>query len=207
MVIKSSGDVSISLHANKLFGELLEDEAITEIAINRPGEIFFEKNGVWYYQEAAHITYDLCDSFARALAKYRSDYIGDMKPILSAVLPDGERTQVITPPACERETISITVRKPNKSFFDLDYYINNGFFSRVIKTENRLSDDDRTLLEIYHKGDYAEFLKQAVICGKNIVIAGETGSGKTTLMKALVDYIPLHERLGTIEDTDRKSVV
>ena len=43
MVINSSGDVSISLHANKLFGELLEDEAITEIAINRPREIFFEK--------------------------------------------------------------------------------------------------------------------------------------------------------------------
>ncbi len=89
-----------------------------------------------------------------------------MKPILSAVLPDGERTQVIIPPACERETISITVRKPNKSFFDLDYYIKNGFFSRVIKTEHRLSEDDQKLLEIYNQSDYAEFLKQAVICGK-----------------------------------------
>lgn len=45
MVINSSGDVSISLHANKLFGKLLEGEAITEIAINRPGEIFFEQKG------------------------------------------------------------------------------------------------------------------------------------------------------------------
>ncbi|TYA97880.1 P-type DNA transfer ATPase VirB11, partial [Aggregatibacter actinomycetemcomitans] len=87
MAINSSGDVSISLHANKLFGELLEGEAITEIAINRPGEIFFEQKGVWHYQDAPHITYDLCDSFARALAKYRGDYISDTKPILSAVLP------------------------------------------------------------------------------------------------------------------------
>ncbi|KOE52048.1 P-loop NTPase family protein [Aggregatibacter actinomycetemcomitans] len=116
MAINSSGDVSISLHANKLFGELLEGEAITEIAINRPGEIFFEQKGVWHYQDAPHITYDLCDSFARALAKYRGDYISDTKPILSAVLPTGERTQIILPPASERETISITVRKPNKSF-------------------------------------------------------------------------------------------
>lgn len=54
MVINSSGDVSILLHANKLFGKLLEDEAITEIAINRPSEIFFEKRRMALSRRSAY---------------------------------------------------------------------------------------------------------------------------------------------------------
>ncbi|MBN6059381.1 P-type DNA transfer ATPase VirB11 [Aggregatibacter actinomycetemcomitans] len=197
----TSQATSLEIHTKRLFGTLLDDEQITEIAINRPGEIFFEKCGKWQKEKAEQITFSLCESFAKALAKFRNDDINEIKPVLSAVLPTGERVQVVFPPACERDTISITVRKPNKSFFDLPYYINNGFFDRVIQSENKLSENDEQLLQMFQAKKYSDFLSQAVTLGKNIIIAGETGSGKTTLMKSLVDFIPLEERLATIEDT------
>lgn len=63
-----------------------------------------------------------------------------------------------------------------------------------------VSDHDQELLELRRKRDYAEFFKKCVLYKKNVVVAGATGSGKTTFMKALVNHIPSEERLVTIED-------
>ena len=193
--------VSILHETSSLFGKYLDQDGVTEIAINRPNEIFIEQNSEWKRFEETHITYDSCYRFANALATYNSDIIHDTKPILSSVLPTGERVQVVMPPACEKDTISITVRKPSKTFFSLDNYIEQGFFNRVIQKVDKLTDIDIELLDLYQRKDYATFLQKAVLYGKNIVIAGETGSGKTTFMKALIDFIPIEERLATIEDT------
>ncbi|OOF40062.1 P-type DNA transfer ATPase VirB11 [Rodentibacter rarus] len=194
-------NVSILHETQSLFGEYLSMDGVTEIAVNRPNEIFIERNSHWEYMEVGQITYDSCFRFANALATYNADIIHDTKPILSSVLPSGERVQVVMYPACEKDTISITIRKPSQTFYSLDDYVKSGFFNRIIQQTKQISDVDRELLGLYQQGQYAEFLKKAVLYGKNIVIAGETGSGKTTLMKALTDYIPLDERLITIQDT------
>lgn len=194
-------NISILHETQSLFGEYLAMDGVTEIAVNRPNEIFIERNSRWEYMSAKQITYDSCFRFANALATYNKDIIHDTKPILSSVLPSGERVQVVIPPACEQDTISITIRKPSQTFFSLDDYVKDGFFKRVIKQTKQLSDVDSELLTLYEQEKYDDFLKKAVQVGKNIAIAGETGSGKTTLMKALTDYIPLDERLVTIQDT------
>ena len=194
-------NVSINYSAKKLFGTYLTIDGVTEIVVNRPGQVFTECHGEWQQHEAPHITLESCRHFSTELATYNKDLIDDTKPILSSVLPTGERVQIVVPPACERDTISITIRKPSQTFFSLGDYISAGFFDRIIAKTIALSKTDEHLLQLYHAGQYADFLKYAVLYGKNIVIAGETGSGKTTLMKALNEFIPIWQRIVTIEDT------
>ena len=135
---------------------------------------------------------------------------GESTPIVSAVLPNGERSQFVMPPACKDGTISITIRKPGFTVRTLDSYVKDGFFNHVC-TVQALPDADQELLELGAKMQdcdsleelaqkRANFLIRAVELGKNIVIAGETGSGKTTFMKALMQAIPTDERIITIED-------
>ncbi len=82
----------------------------------------------------------------------------------------------------------------------LEQYKEDGFFQEILEVQSGLSEQDRELLELRRQRDYAEFFKKAVLFKKNIVVAGATGSGKTTFMKSLVNHIPHEERLVTIED-------
>lgn len=75
------------------------------------------------------------------------------------------------------------------------------FFSKTRAANDGASTQDQGLLALYRAGRFKEFLRQAVISRKNIIISGATGSGKTTLSKALIKHIPEHERIISIEDT------
>ena len=75
-----------------IFGTLLDDPSITELAINRPGEIFYEKRGRWCSIEAPHVDMDMLSSFTTNVAVYNSQsFEAKTAPILSALLPGGER--------------------------------------------------------------------------------------------------------------------
>ncbi|MGO8655077.1 ATPase, T2SS/T4P/T4SS family, partial [Rhizobium ruizarguesonis] len=71
----------------------------------------------------------------------------------------------------------------------------------VAREEADVSAIDRTLLDLHRTGSYQAFLREAVHARKNIIISGATGSGKTTLSKALIRHIPSSERIISIEDT------
>lgn len=180
---------------------LNEDESITEIVVNRPQEIWYERDGVWHKDDAPELTFDHCLSLGIAVAFYaENDFNADKAPILSAVLPGNERSQFVMPPACEEGTISITIRKPSKRVFKIEDYVNNGFFDRVLPVTNDISESDQELLDMLGQKDYQQFLVEAVKREKNIVVAGATGSGKTTFMKTLNEEIPATDRIITIED-------
>src|SRR5574344_2035538 len=99
--------------------------------------------------------------------------------------------------------MSITIRKPSKVRYTKEDYKAQGMFDDIRhEKERRLSPEEQNLINLYNKKEWDTFLSEAVKIGKNIVIAGATGSGKTTYMKSLIDDIPLHERLITIEDTE-----
>lgn len=189
----------------------LADPDVTEICVNKPGQVYIEKNGSWEMHEVESLTYDKLNGLGVAVARYSSNDFGETVPVLSAVLPGGERVQFVRPPACTAGTISVTIRKPSHQVRSLDDYIESGFFDHVTRRDT-LNDDDLELLKIYNRLNdpnidqkdaviaRAAFLEQAVRRNKNIVIAGETGSGKTTFMKALMQSIPNDQRILTIED-------
>lgn len=191
-------NLSLDFMKQQLFGDLLPIEGLTEIAINRPGEIHTKIHGAWQ-RHAAAVTLRQCYAFANALAAWHEDNIDDVSPILSATLGSGERVQVIIPPACERDTVSITLRKPAFEQKNHQLYIDNGFYHRVTNKQQEENHDD-ALTQYYHRGDIPRFMEKAVEYGKTLFIVGETGSGKTTYMKMLLHYIPLHLRLITLED-------
>ncbi|KHS85156.1 P-type DNA transfer ATPase VirB11 [Pectobacterium carotovorum] len=191
-------NLSLDFMKNQLFGEYLPLAGLTEIAINRPGEIHTKINGRWQNHDSP-ITLRQCHAFAKALASWNEDNIDDTSPILSATLGSGERVQTIIPPACERNTVSITLRNPSFEQKTHQSWIDAGFYNQIAGKERNEGKDDE-LTRCYNKGDIPHFIEKAVEYGKTIFIVGETGSGKTTYMKTLLYYIPPHLRLTTIED-------
>jgi len=187
-------------HHLEFANELMNDSAVTEIAVNRPFEVWHEKNGEWNHHEDKSVTFDHLRSLATAIARYSNDDISETKPILSAILPGGERVQVVIPPACEHGTVSITIRKPSFTIRTLGDYEQQGFFNHIKPISSDLTKGEKELLRLKEAKDYIGFLRLAVKLEKVIVVAGETGSGKTTFMKALMQEIPTWQRIITIED-------
>lgn len=190
-------------HIKNLFGDLLNSNDITEIVINRINQIRYEDKNGWHVgtdEENALITKENLNYFVNAAATYSNNILNDSHPIMSADLPDGERLQVVIPPACDKSQFSITIRKPSQFTITLDDFSNQGFFNDIVIGEY-VDPVDSELQKSLSEKRYKEFFSLAVSCGtKNIVIAGATGSGKTTFMKSLIYSIPADQRIITIED-------
>ena len=181
---------------------------VTEIAINRPGEVFTEAGPHWRRHEAPALTLERCWSLATAIASYTNQRVDMQTPLLSAQLPGRERIQIVVPPAAERDTVSMTIRIPDRSIRAFEDYVQQGFFGRYVWARPRalaqrraeLGDIQRRLIQQLEDGQLAAFLKLAVQEKLNMVFVGDTGCGKTSLMKAVCPHIPADERLVTIED-------
>jgi type IV secretion system protein VirB11 len=178
----------------------LGDDGVTEVAINRPGEVWTERGSLWRYHALPSVTLEVLRSMAITAARFASQDISENKPLLSATLPEGERLQVVLPPACEAGTVSLTIRKPAKTNRSLSDYEGQGFFQHIRPKTKGPTPNDEKLIQLHRQKAYGEFFRLAVRSQKVIVVAGETGSGKTTLMKALMEEIPSEERILTIED-------
>lgn len=190
-------------HINNLFGDLLTRHDITEIVINKIGQIRYETKSGWQIgteEENERVTKDNLNFFVNASATYSNNILNENHPIMSADLPDGERLQVVIPPACDKSQYSITIRKPSQFTITLDDFSNQGFFDDIVLGEY-VDPVDSELQKLLSEKQYKAFFSLAVACGtKNIVIAGATGSGKTTFMKSLIYSIPADQRIITIED-------
>ena len=173
---------------------------VTEVAINKPGEIWTEGPSGWTYHAAPEMTYEICMHICQLIATYNEKDISIERPILSAALPDGERVQVIIPPACLANSVSMTIRKPSMTDKTLLELENSGAFSDVIDTFDGLRSFEVELIQLKKERRIREFLHKAVLEKRNILIVGKTGSGKTTLTRSLIHSIPKTERLVTIED-------
>ncbi|MGN2243092.1 P-type DNA transfer ATPase VirB11 [Frateuria sp. GZRR33] len=182
--------------------EFMAAPDVTEICINRPGELYLEHRGGWQRMEVPSLTYERARQFCTAVVNESNtgQRITDIDPVVSLTFPTGQRAQFVIPPACEAGNVSITIRLPSKQARTLDQYQAEGFFDRVWEDASELTEHDRELQALRAERRYAEFFKAAVRGKKNIVVSGATGSGKTTFMKSLVHHIPAEERLVTIED-------
>lgn len=179
---------------------LLDSGEWSEVAINKPRELWTEGAQGWVRHDMPKLSYDACYRLGQLIASFNAKSLSPDFPIVGGELPKGERVQVLIPPACTPETVSITIRKPsnvNKSLLQLEA---EGSFDRVRVVEPGLQDFERDLIALKDTGRVREFLELAVRKKRTIMITGKTGSGKTTIAKSLLDCIGDDERLVTLED-------
>lgn len=194
---------SLQIYTNKYFSKYLEDDNINEICYNGDGSIWTQDNKGQWTENKENLSYNQMMAFGSVTASHKEDTLKTNKPILSATLNNGERIQVVIPPVTKKNHVSITIRKPSKTIFDFEHYIEQGMFENIVHLKNRnLNSDEFNLLSLYKKEEWVDFIKLSIKLNKNIVIAGATGSGKTTFMKSLIPLIPLEQRLISIEDTE-----
>ncbi len=194
--------------------DLLADAAVTEICINRPGEAFVERDRGWSREPLVFATFDWCMSVAKLVANFTKQRVSASEPLLSATLPSGERIQIVLPPATEDGTVSITIRRPSSALWTLDQLEQKLVFADVRISPARTNadeleaatHDERELIGLLQARDVAGFLRRAVQLRKNILLSGATGSGKTTVSKALILEIPPEDRIVTIEDVKELSL-
>ncbi|CAO94813.1 P-type DNA transfer ATPase VirB11 [Salmonella enterica] len=197
--------------------DLLNVDGITEVAVNQPGVIWFERGNGWESQISEQCNYGALADLAQALSvknntggidsQWLNGKVNGVNSIHSVTLPDGERGQIILPPVTEQGKISITIRKPSKSRFTLQSYIDSGRLSnyeicgKAFDKHRPLTHDQEEMLGLLRRGDTDRFFKKSVEMKLNHLMVGATGSGKTTFMKAVADLFPLNRRYITMEDT------
>lgn len=197
---KSKDRSAALLHFLALLAPWMDDPSITEICINRPGGLFTETRAGFSYHACEALNFDTLMQMARLIATNSNQKIDEMNAILSATLPGGQRCQIILPPACEAGTVSFTIRKPSTVNLTLDDYERQGAFDDCIEPGAAIAPHEQALLDLKHAGKYRDFLQLAVQSHQNIIVSGATGSGKTTFTKAIIQEIPTHERLISIEN-------
>ncbi|HLU69095.1 MAG TPA: ATPase, T2SS/T4P/T4SS family [Kofleriaceae bacterium] len=155
----------------------LEDPEVTEVMINGPSTIYIERRGRIMRTPARFACERDLLAALRNLAQYVGRHIGADRPILEARLPDGSRVEAILAPAAQDGPI-VSIRR----------------FSREPLTIERLIAGGAMTEEL------AEVLAALVACKQNIIVAGGTSSGKTSLLGALSALIPAGDRIVVIED-------
>lgn len=158
--------------------ELLDDDGITEIMVNGWDSIFYEKNGQIYKWEKHFENHKRLEDIVQRIAGISNKIVNEAIPIADTRLPDGSRVNIVMNPVAINGPI-VTIRK---------------FYETPLSMEKLIEINSITQ-------ETADFLKQLVISGYNIFISGGTGTGKTTFLNALSNYIPKEERVITIEDS------
>lgn len=179
---------------------------VTELCINRPGEAFIETREGWSREHLTFADFDWCRNFAKLVGNATRQRVDEQSPLLSAALPSGERVQIVLPPAVPLGSVAITLRRPADAVWSLQELSNRGLFRSTRLAAAGPSESQVALQALLARGAYEQFMRDAVRAKLNILCSGPTGSGKTTLSKALIREIPREERLIAIEDAAELSL-
>ena len=167
-----------SLRKLDILQELLEDDEVTEIMVNGPGHIFYEKKGLFYKYPHEFGSEEKLQDVIQQMVGRHNRVVNMSSPIVDTRLEDGSRVNIVLSPIAI-DGSAISIRKFSKTKLDMKRLIEAGTLSEEV----------------------AEFLKKLVLCRYNLFISGGTSSGKTTFLNALSAFIPEEERIITIEDS------
>jgi type IV secretion system protein VirB11 len=185
------------------FRSYLNDPKVSEICVNRPGEVWIERMDAPTMQriEDGNITTDHMMTLARQIARISDQAVNQQSPLLSACLPTGERVQIVIPPVAVKG-IALSIRKQVVQDMTLSDYAHAGAFKGVeVIANTHASRSNDKLRALADAGNIQAFISEAAKARKNIVISGGTSTGKTTLLNAILKEIDANERIITIEDT------
>ena len=167
-----------SIRGFGLLDSIISDDSITEVMINGPDNIFIEQNGHLYKLEKKFESQRRLEDVIQRIVGLAGREVNQANPICDTRLPDGSRVNVVLPPIALCGP-TMTIRKFSKTPMTIEKLIAYGSITQEIADK----------LELLVKAKY------------NIFISGGTGSGKTTFLNALSNYIPKDERVITIEDS------
>lgn len=157
---------------------LIDDKSITEIMVNNHKEIFIERDGEVSKVNIQFESQQKLEDIIQAIVSKVNRVVNESSPIVDARLQDGSRVNVVLPPLALKGPV-MTIRK---------------FPERPLMIEDLI--EKRAITE-----EAANFLKDLVAAKYNVFIGGGTGSGKTTFLNVLSNFIPKQERIITIEDS------
>ncbi|MDC7289630.1 CpaF family protein [Blautia schinkii] len=167
-----------SIRGLGILDEIMEDDSITEIMINGPDNIFIERSGNVMRLNRHFESQKYLEDIIRKIVGRVGREVNSANPIVDTRLPDGSRVNVVLPPVSLSGPI-VTIRKFSKTPMTFDVLLRYGSVTPEV----------------------ANFLQRLVRAKYNIFISGGTGSGKTTFLNALSNFIPADERIITIEDS------
>lgn len=167
-----------SIRGFGLLDTIMADDNITEVMINGPDDIFIEKKGRLTKLDQKFESERRLEDIIQKIVGLAGREVNQANPIVDTRLPDGSRVNVVLPPISLKGAI-VTIRKFSKTPMTVEQLIRYG----------SITPDIAVVLELLVKAKY------------NIFIAGGTGSGKTTFLNALSNFIPKDERVITIEDS------
>jgi len=157
---------------------LLLDDSVSEVMINGADSVFIEKRGFLEPVKGVSLGERALLVAVKNIARRLGDDISEAKPILDSRLPDGSRVAAVIPP-CSLHGVTLTIRKFNSRHFEIEDLVTAGTLDRGLANQ----------------------LEDYVLKRRNILVAGGTGAGKTSLLNAMARLIPDDERLLLIEDT------
>ena len=167
-----------SLRKLDVLQELLDDPEITEIMVNGADHIFYEKKGRLFASDRKFTSKEKLNDVIQQIAAGNNRMVNEASPIVDTRLSDGSRVNVVLSPI-SIDGSAVSIRKFPSKPLEMEDLIRMGTVSE----------------------EAAELLKILVCAGFNLFISGGTGSGKTTVLNALSQYIPKEERIITIEDS------
>ena len=167
-----------SIRGFGLLDSIMNDDTITEVMINGPENVFIEQNGRLFKLDKQFESQRRLEDVIQRIVGLAGREVNQANPICDTRLPDGSRVNVVLPPIALCGP-TLTIRKFSKTPMTIEKLIQYGSITQEIAD----------VLELLVKAKY------------NIFIAGGTGSGKTTFLNALSNYIPKDERVITIEDS------
>lgn len=182
--IKLSNEVYGSIRGLGILDLILSDDQITEIMINGKDNIFVEKNGRLQKLDARFEDDKRLEDIIQRIVASAGREVNQSNPIVDTRLADGSRVNVVLPPVALCGP-TVTIRKFSKTPMTIEKLIRYG----------SITEDIAHKLELLVRSKY------------NIFISGGTGSGKTTFLNALSNYIPKDERVITIEDSAELQIV